>query len=108
MKQMYLFYPGQRDGRVRVIPANGSDVRLEQVFLKRASNNCPHVYRKVREKKNNNDKKAQYDGVVLFALRMERVKGHNDLYREPKPEDAADHLVAIKKQSTSQDTILSR
>ena len=94
-----MIYPGLRDGKVRVIPANGSDVRLEQVFLKRASNNCPHVYRKVREKKTNNDKKAQYDGVVLFALRMERVEGHNDLYREPMPEDAADHLVAIKKQS---------
>jgi serine/threonine protein kinase len=93
-----VIYPGQRDVRVRVIPANGSEVRLEQVYLKRASDKCPQVYRKVREKKTN-DKKAQYDGIVLFALRMERVEGHNDLYREPQPEHAADHLVAIKKQS---------
>jgi serine/threonine protein kinase len=93
-------FRGKRNVKVRVIPANGSDVRLEQVFLKRVTaDGCRQVYRKVKEKKKTADKKAQYDGVVLFALRMELVEGHSDLYREPRPEDADNHLVAIKKQS---------
>lgn len=93
-----IIYRGERNVRVRVIPANGSEVRLEQVYLKRSSLNgsCPQVYRIVREKKASY-KRAHYDGRVLQALRMKRVKGYTDLFREP--EDVIDHMVAIKKQS---------
>jgi serine/threonine protein kinase len=91
-------YRGERNVKVRVIPANGSDVRLEEVYLKRVSldGSCPQVYRRVKEKKTSY-KKAHYDGLVLQALRMERVDGYTDLFREP--EDIASHMVAIKKQS---------
>ena len=87
---------GMRNVRVRVIPANGSEVRTEEVYLKRVSSDgsCLQVYRKVTEKKTS--KKAHYDGIVLQALRMERVEGYTDLFREP--EDVVDHMVAIKKQ----------
>jgi serine/threonine protein kinase len=92
-----LIFPGKRDVKVRVIPAMGSDVRWEQVYLKRDTADCQQVYRRVTEKKSVDG--LQHGGSVIFALRMERVQGETNLYREPREEDAQANLVAIKKQS---------
>ena len=91
-----VIYRGERKVRVRVIPADGSDVRIEEVYLKRSSSHgrCPQVYRRIKSKL---PRKAQHDGLVIQALRMECVEGYPNLFQEPT--DTHDRIVAIKKQS---------
>jgi serine/threonine protein kinase len=92
-------FPAKYKPTVRVITARGSEVRSQQVYLKRSSNNCQFAYRRIIEK--NSKRKnvsAQHDGIVIKAVRMIRVPGIKETYREPIAGDS-DCLVAIKKQS---------
>lgn len=96
-----VIHLGEKNTTVKVKPAEGDEVRLEKVYLKRVGKDCCQVYRRSTEKKFN--KNVQYGGRMYFALRMERIKEISDeIYQEPKVAHDSKHMVAIKKQNLAE------